>query len=142
MNKKSIEAFRKAIRQGIPDGLPEPKKWEPAINHAPVRRDLLSMEEKKLALRNALRYFDPRHHAVLSEEFARELHDYGRIYMYRFRPDYPITARSITDFPHRSVQAAAIMLMLSNNLDEAVAKHPNELITYGGNGAVFQNWAQ
>lgn len=100
------------------------------------------MEEKKLAVRNALRYFHPRHHAQLAPEFLQELHDYGRIYMYRFRPDYPIYARPISEYPHRSVQAAAIMLMLSNNLDPRVAQHPNELITYGGNGAVFQNWAQ
>jgi urocanate hydratase len=142
MNKRTIETFRKAVRQGIPDVLPEPKPWDPQINHAPVRSDLLSVEEKKLALQNALRYFDEKHHPVLAVEFARELHEFGRIYMYRFRPDYPITARSISDFPYRSVQAAAVMLMLSNNLDEAVAQHPHELITYGGNGAVFQNWAQ
>ena len=142
MNKRSKDAFRNAIRQGIPEILPDPKTWEPGINHAPVRADLLSIEEKQLALENALRYFHKKHHAVLAEEFARELRDYGRIYMHRFRPDYTITARSMSDFPHRSVQAAAIMLMLSNNLDEAVAQHPHELITYGGNGAVFQNWAQ
>jgi len=142
MNQIELVDFQKSVRRGIPDVLPEPKPRIPEINHAPVRADLLTKEEKKLALKNALRYFDKKHHAVLSREFATELRDYGRIYMYRFRPDYKITARSIHDFPHLSVQAAAIMLMLSNNLDEAVAQHPHELITYGGNGAVFQNWAQ
>lgn len=128
--------------QGIPDTLPAPKAWDPTVNHAPKRKQILTLEEKKLAIRNALRYFPEKHHAVLAEEFARELNEYGRIYMYRFRPDYKIYARSIHDFPHRSIQAASIMLMLSNNLDNAVAQHPHELITYGGNGAVFQNWAQ
>lgn len=128
--------------QGIPDELPAPALFEKEINHAPKRKDILSPEEKKLALRNALRYFPQKHHEVLAPEFARELAEYGRIYMYRFRPSYKITARSIDQFPHKSVQAAAIMLMLSNNLDFAVAQHPHELITYGGNGAVFQNWAQ
>ena len=128
--------------QGIPDELPTPAQYEKEINHAPKRKDILSPEEKKLALRNALRYFPQKHHEVLAPEFAKELADYGRIYMYRFRPSYKITARSIDQFPHKSVQAAAIMLMLSNNLDYAVAQHPHELITYGGNGAVFQNWAQ
>lgn len=122
--------------------MPAPKAYDPTVNHAPKRKDILSAAEKKLALKNALRYFPERHHDVLAEEFAGELTAYGRIYMYRFRPDYPIYARSIGDFPHRSTQAAAIMLMLSNNLDDAVAQHPRELITYGGNGAVFQNWAQ
>ncbi|MCK4676960.1 MAG: urocanate hydratase [Bacteroidales bacterium] len=134
--------FQKAISLGIPDQLPEPQPFNPDINHAPVRKDILSNEEKKLALRNALRYFDEKHHEALASEFAQELKNFGRIYMYRFRPAYKITARSIYDFPHRSKQAAAIMLMISNNLDEAVAQHPHELITYGGNGAVFQNWAQ
>lgn len=142
MNQTELNHFREAVRQGIPDKLPQPKPGNEEVNHAPVRADLLTKEEKKLALRNALRYFDKKFHKVLSREFAAELRDYGRIYMYRFRPDYKITARSINDFPHNSVQAAAIMLMLSNNLDEAVAQHPHELITYGGNGAVFQNWAQ
>jgi urocanate hydratase len=137
-----ITSFQKAILQGIPDVLPEPKSYDRSVNHAPKRKEILSPAEKKLALRNALRYFDPRHHAVLAPEFARELSDYGRIYMYRFRPDYKIFARSVNDYPHQSSQAAAIMLMLSNNLDDAVAQHPHELITYGGNGAVFQNWAQ
>ncbi len=138
----SLTDFQKAILQGIPDILPEPKPFDALLNHAPKRKDILSKEEKKLALKNALRYFDKKHHAVLAPEFAEELKEYGRIYMYRFRPDYKIYARSIDEFPHRSKQAAAIMLMLSNNLDYAVAQHPHELITYGGNGAVFQNWAQ
>ena len=122
--------------------MPAPKSYDPSVNHAPKRKDILSAADKRLALKNALRYFPERHHEVLAEEFAGELSAYGRIYMYRFRPDYPIYARRIGDFPHRSTQAAAIMLMLSNNLDDAVAQHPRELITYGGNGAVFQNWAQ
>ncbi len=145
MDKKTdmeLTDFQKAISLGIPDQLPEPQPFNPDINHAPVRKDILSNEEKKLALRNALRYFDEKHHEALASEFAQELKNFGRIYMYRFRPAYKITARSIYDFPHRSKQAAAIMLMISNNLDEAVAQHPHELITYGGNGAVFQNWAQ
>ncbi len=134
--------FKQQILQGIPDMLPQPKPYDKTLNHAPKRKDILSPEEKKLALRNALRYFDSKHHKILAPEFAKELKDYGRIYMYRFRPDYKLFARSINDFPHKSIQAAAIMLMLSNNLDEAVAQHPFELITYGGNGAAFQNWAQ
>jgi len=136
------EEFQNAILEGIPEALPQPKVYEPEINHAPKRKDILLTEEKKLALKNALRYFDPKHHKTLAPEFAEELKKYGRIYMYRFRPDYKIYARSIFDFPHKSIQAASIMLMLSNNLDYAVAQHPHELITYGGNGAVFQNWAQ
>jgi len=138
----SLTDFQKTILQGIPEILPNPKPFDASLNHAPKRKDILSNEEKKLALRNALRYFDKKHHAVLAPEFAKELKDYGRIYMYRFRPDYKIYARSIDEFPHRSRQAAAIMLMLSNNLDYAVAQHPHELITYGGNGAAFMNWAQ
>jgi len=138
----SLTDFQKAILQGIPDVLPEPKPFDASLNHAPKRKDILSKEEKKLALKNALRYFDKKHHAVLAPEFAQELRDCGRIYMYRFRPDYKIYARSIEEYPHKCKQAAAIMLMLSNNLDCAVAQHPHELITYGGNGAVFQNWAQ
>ncbi|OFY41741.1 MAG: urocanate hydratase [Bacteroidetes bacterium GWF2_40_14] len=134
--------FQRQVSQGIPDILPESKPYDKDINHAPKRKDILSFEEKKLALHNALRYFPAKHHATLAPEFAYELNEYGRIYMYRFRPDYMISARSIYDYPHKSVQAAAIMLMLSNNLDYAVAQHPHELITYGGNGAVFQNWAQ
>jgi len=136
------EEFQKLILQGIPDVLPAAKAWDSTVNHAPKRKQILSLEEKKLALKNALRYFPAKHHAVLAEEFAQELKEFGRIYMYRFRPDYKIYARSITDFPYKSVQAGSIMLMLSNNLDYAVAQHPHELITYGGNGAVFQNWAQ
>ena len=142
MKNTSIQEFHEAVKAGIPEVLPAPKTRDPKINHAPVRADLLTNKEKELALKNALRYFEPKHHTVLATEFARELKDYGRIYMYRFRPDYKITARSIFDFPHKSVQAASIMLMLSNNLDNEVAQHPHELITYGGNGAVFQNWAQ
>ena len=137
-----INEFQKAIMEGIPEELPELRPYDPNINHAPKRKEILSLKEKKLALRNALRYFDAKHHSVLAKEFADELKDYGRIYMHRFRPNYKITARSINDFPHKSKQAAAIMLMISNNLDYAVAQHPHELITYGGNGAVFQNWAQ
>ncbi len=139
-----MSSFQQAIRQGIPVELPDSKPFDPNVSHAPKRliREVLSPGEKRLAVKNALRYFDPRHHAVLAPEFARELEEYGRIYMYRFRPDYPMHARPIEDYPHRSRQAAAIMLMIQNNLDPRVAKHPHELITYGGNGAVFQNWAQ
>ena len=138
----SLSAFQTAVLAGIPGELPEHKSPEQSINHAPKRKDILSVDEKKLAIRNALRYFDKKHHSVLAKEFAEELKTYGRIYMYRFRPDYKIYARPIFDYPHQSKQAAAIMHMLSNNLDYAVAQHPHELITYGGNGAVFQNWAQ
>ncbi len=134
--------FQKLILQGIPNELPPAPEYDANINHAPKRKDILNAEEKKLALRNALRYFDSKHHAVLAKEFSEELKTYGRIYMYRFRPDYKIYARPILEYPHKSLQAAAIMHMLSNNLDHAVAQHPHELITYGGNGAVFQNWAQ
>jgi urocanate hydratase len=134
--------FKHLLLQGIPGLLPEARPYDPVINHAPVRKDILTAEEKKLALRNALRYFDKKHHPILAKEFAEELKKYGRIYMYRFRPSYPMFARSIHEYPHKSLQAAAIMLMIQNNLDPAVAQHPNELITYGGNGAVFQNWAQ
>ena len=134
--------FQQAILQGIPFELPPSPAWDNDINHAPKRRLLLSRKEKQLAVRNALRYFDRRHHDVLAGEFASELNEYGRIYMHRFRPTYEIKARNIFDYPHKTPQAAAIMLMLSNNLDNAVAQHPHELITYGGNGAVFQNWAQ
>jgi len=137
-----LTRLQKQILQGIPDKLPRPKPYDKTINHAPKRKDILSKEEKKLAIENALRYFSKKHHSVLASEFAEELKKYGRIYMYRFRPNYKIFARTINDFPHQSKHAAAIMLMLSNNLDEAVAQHPQELITYGGNGAVFQNWAQ
>lgn len=134
--------FKLQIMDGIPAELPSIKPFDITINHAPKRKDILNKEEKKLAIRNALRYFDKKHHAILSKEFAMELKEYGRIYMYRFRPDYKIHARPIHEYPHQSKQAAAIMLMLQNNLDYAVAQHPHELITYGGNGSVFQNWAQ
>lgn len=135
-------SFQEEILAGIPAELPPAKPYDAQVNHAPRRKEILSATEKKLALRNALRYFDKKHHATLLPEFAEELRVYGRIYMHRFRPDYKIFARPIHDYPHRSKQAAAIMHMLSNNLDHAVAQHPHELITYGGNGAVFQNWAQ
>lgn len=138
----SGENFKKQIRQGIPDELPAPKSYDNSVNHAPRRKDILSVDEKKLAIRNALRYFHPRHHKVLAPEFYQELNDFGRIYMYRFMPEYKMFARAIEEYPHQSLQAAAIMLMIQNNLDPAVAQHPQELITYGGNGAVFQNWAQ
>ena len=138
----TLHDFQAEIVAGIPDTLPAPKPYDTTINHAPKRKDILTPEQKELALRNALRYFDPKHHAVLAPEFAQELSQYGRIYMYRFRPDYDMYARPIEHYPARSRQAAAIMLMIQNNLDKAVAQHPHELITYGGNGAVFQNWAQ
>ena len=134
--------FQKEILAGIPDELPCVKEYDLTVNHAPKRKDILTKEEKKLALRNALRYFPAKHHAVLAPEFAEELEKYGRIYMYRFRPSCKIYARPIEEYPAKSRQAAAIMLMIQNNLDHAVAQHPHELITYGGNGAVFQNWAQ
>ena len=136
------EQFRNEIRAGIPDQLPAPKAYDPDINHAPKRKDILTPEEKRLALRNALRYFPQHLHATLAKEFADELRRYGRIYMYRYRPDYDIHARPIDDYPHWSREAAAIMLMIQNNLDPRVAQHPHELIIYGGNGAIFQNWAQ
>jgi len=135
-------SFQEQILQGIPSELPPVKNYDSLINHAPKRKKILSKEETKLALRNALRYFDPTHHEVLADEFLQELNDYGRIYMYRFRPDYEMKARHIDEYPHKCKQAAAIMHMIQNNLDYAVAQHPHELITYGGNGAVFQNWAQ
>ena len=138
----TITEFQQSILEGIPTELPEPAHYDSSVNHAPKRKDILSKEEKILAIKNALRYFPKEQHETLAPEFAKELSDYGRIYMHRFRPQYKITARSIEEFPHKSIQAAAIMLMLSNNLDHAVAQHPHELITYGGNGAVFQNWAQ
>ena len=136
------EEFIADIRAGIPETLPEPQAYDTSINHAPKRKDILTSEEKKLALRNALRYFPKKFHATLAPEFANELETYGRIYMYRFRPTYEMYARPIDEYPHKSHQAAAIMMMIQNNLDKAVAQHPHELITYGGNGAVFQNWAQ
>ena len=138
----TLKEFQDDIRAGIPEVLPAPKPYDEQINHAPKRKDILSAEEKELALKNALRYFPAKHHAELAKEFAVELATYGRIYMYRLRPDYEMYARPIDEYPARSRQAAAIMMMIQNNLDKAVAQHPQELITYGGNGAVFQNWAQ
>ena len=134
--------FQRDILAGIPDVLPPKREYDITANHAPKRKNILTDEEKKLALANALRYFEPRHHAELAPEFLEELKRYGRIYMYRLRPEYEMYARPIDEYPARSRQAAAIMLMIQNNLDKAVAQHPHELITYGGNGAVFQNWAQ
>ncbi|MFN3998454.1 urocanate hydratase [Algoriphagus sp.] len=135
-------SFQDQIKQGIPSILPSKKQRNPAISHAPKRKDILSPEDKKLALRNALRYFPKEWHAELAPDFLHELKEYGRVYMYRFMPDYPLFARAIEEYPAKSKKAAAIMLMIQNNLDPAVAQHPEELITYGGNGAVFQNWAQ
>jgi urocanate hydratase len=134
--------FEAEIKQGIPSELPPSRPLDPGVNHAPRRKAILTSAEKKLALANALRYFSPLHHAELLPEFRRELEEYGRIYMYRFKPQHPIFARPITAYPFKSQQAAGIMLMLQNNLDPQVAQHPDELITYGGNGSVFQNWAQ
>ncbi|WP_456076628.1 urocanate hydratase [Hoylesella timonensis] len=136
------EEFMADIRAGIPNTLPDPQPYDHTVNHAPKRKDILTSEEKKLALRNALRYFPKKFHATLAPEFLDELKTYGRIYMYRFRPTYDMHARHIDEYPHKCKQAAAIMMMIQNNLDKAVAQHPHELITYGGNGAVFQNWAQ
>jgi len=138
----TLEEFRKNIAAGIPDSLPAPREYDHSVNHAPRRKDILSPQEKELALRNALRYFPAHLHAELAPEFAHELAEYGRIYMYRLRPHYDMYARPIDEYPARSRQAAAIIMMIQNNLDPAVAQHPHELITYGGNGAVFQNWAQ
>ena len=137
-----LSDFAREILAGIPEELPAPKPYDPAVNHAPRRKDILTQEEKVLALRNALRYFPERHHAVLAREFAEELRRYGRIYMYRFRPSYEMYARPVGEYPARCPQAAAIMAMIQNNLDPRVAQHPHELIIYGGNGAIFQNWAQ
>lgn len=139
MNTKQ---FQEAIREGIPNTLPELQPYDTNINHAPKRKDILTQEEKRLALRNALRYFPKHLHAQLAPEFSEELSKYGRIYMYRYRPTYEMKARPISQYPHKSEQAAAIMLMIQNNLDPKVAQHPHELIIYGGNGAIFQNWAQ
>ncbi len=138
----TLQEFQADIRGGIPHVLPELQAYDNSVSHAPKRKNILSAEEKKLALRNALRYFPKELHAQLLPEFTQELKDYGRIYMYRLRPRYTMHARPINDYPHHSTQAAAIMMMIQNNLDPAVAQHPHELITYGGNGAVFQNWAQ
>ncbi|MFZ1691684.1 MAG: urocanate hydratase [Flavobacteriales bacterium] len=137
-----LQAFQQIIREGIPDVLPSARALDASVSHAPKRKDILTAEEKKLALRNALRYFHPKHHAALAPEFAQELKEHGRIYMHRLRPEHAMHARPIDHYPAKSKQAAAIMLMIQNNLDPAVAQHPHELITYGGNGAVFQNWAQ
>ena len=138
----TLQEFQADLRCGIPHVLPEPQAYDNSVSHAPKRKDILSAEDKKLALQNALRYFPKEQHAQLLPEFTQELKDYGRIYMYRLRPRYAMHARHIDEYPHRSKQAAAIMMMIQNNLDPAVAQHPHELITYGGNGAVFQNWAQ
>ena len=138
----TTEQFKQELQAGIPTILPEMPAYDPNINHAPKRKDILTPDEKRLALRNALRYFPKHLHAQLGPEFAEELKKYGRIYMYRYRPTYPMYARPIDEYPHRSRQAASIMMMIQNNLDPRVAQHPHELITYGGNGAVFQNWAQ
>jgi len=134
--------FKLEIQQGIPQALPPPKPYAPNISHAPKRKDILSQNEKKLSISNALRYFPKDWHAILAAEFLEELEAYGRIYMYRFRPDYPMYARAVNEYPARCLHAACMMLMIQNNLDPAVAQHPHELITYGGNGSVFQNWAQ
>ena len=142
IKENEFMTFQEQIQQGIPDVLPAKKKYDKSINHAPKRKEILSNDEKVLALQNALRYFDPKHHTELLPEFREELECYGRIYMHRFRPDYKMFARPIDEYPGKSAQAKAIMLMIQNNLDHAVAQHPHELITYGGNGGVFQNWAQ
>ena len=137
-----LNLFQSSIREGIPEVLTAAQPLDASVSHAPKRKDILSAEEKKLALRNALRYFPKEQHATLAPEFAAELKEYGRIYMHRLRPAQAIHARPIGEYPAKCKQAAAIMLMIQNNLDPAVAQHPHELITYGGNGAVFQNWAQ
>ena len=142
MNSQQLALFKQSITQGIPNALPAAKPYPADANRAPKRKDILTVEEKQLAIRNALRYFPKEWHQELAIEFAQELTDFGRIYMYRFKPSYHLKARSIADYPAKCQQAAAIMLMVENNLDPAVAQHPEELITYGGNGAVFQNWAQ
>ena len=138
----NLNTFKDEILEGIPQELPPLRPFDPSYNHAPKRKAILNAEEQKLALRNALRYFDKKFHPVLIKEFKNELDEYGRIYMYRFRPHHKIYARPIDQYPAKSKQAAAIMLMIQNNLDDAVAQHPHELITYGGNGGVFSNWAQ
>lgn len=142
IKRKKMTDIKEAILAGIPSIIPQKKEYDRSVSHAPKRKDILTIEEKKLAIKNALRYFPENLHSELAIEFAKELKEYGRIYMYRYRPDYLIKARHIEDFPHKSKQAAGIMMMLSNNLDYDIAQHPHELITYGGNGAVFQNWAQ
>ncbi len=138
----NAEELKREILRGIPDEIPPEPIYDTTVNHAPRRKDILTTDEKKLAIKNALRYFRKEHHSILAPEFLNELNRYGRIYMYRYRPGYRITAGNINAYPHRSKHAAAIMVMVNNNLDEDVAQHPHELITYGGNGAVFQNWAQ
>lgn len=138
----TLKTFKHELMEGIPNELPPAYKFNPNLNHAPKRKDSLNNEEKKLALKNALRYFPKKHHTVLAPEFAQELEDYGRIYMLRYKPTHKMHARNIEEYPGKSLQAKAVMLMIQNNLDHAVAQHPDELITYGGNGAVFQNWAQ
>lgn len=140
--QKPVTTFKTQLAEGIPAELPAPKPYDATVNHAPRRKNILTPAEKKIALCNALRYFEARHHPILLPEFAAELEQYGRIYMYRFRPGYEMYAHPIEDYPAACTQAAAIMLMIQNNLDPRVAQHPHELITYGGNGAVFQNWAQ
>lgn len=142
METQTQLSFQEEILKGIPEKLPEIKPYDTSVNHAPRRKDILNTNEKKLAIKNALRYFHPRYHHVLAPEFVRELEDFGRIYMHRFRPEYEMYARPVDEYPYQSLQAAAIMLMIQNNLNPDVAQHPHELITYGGNGAVFQNWAQ
>ena len=142
MNQMNNVSFKESIINGIPRELPPKQERSHARNRAPKRKDILSLVEKKLAIRNALRYFHKEWHSELSIEFAQELKDFGRIYMYRFKPAYKMYARPISEYPVKNIQAAGIMLMIQNNLDPAVAQHPDELITYGGNGAVFQNWAQ
>ncbi|MFZ9028892.1 MAG: urocanate hydratase, partial [Crocinitomicaceae bacterium] len=137
-----MNEFHQEILEGVPATVPPKQEWQKDINHAPKRKEILSEDEKMLALRNALRYFPKEQHGELAEDFLNELNTYGRIYMYRYRPSYKMFARSIEDYPGKSLQAKAIMLMIQNNLDYAVAQHPHELITYGGNGAVFQNWIQ
>tara|TARA_B100001057_G_scaffold267502_1_gene267617 strand:+ start:39 stop:2042 length:2004 start_codon:yes stop_codon:yes gene_type:complete len=137
-----MTALKVSISNGIPNEIPQKKEYDLSINHAPKRKNILNTNEKRLALKNALRYFPKKQHAFLAQEFVQELNEYGRIYMYRYRPDYEMKARNIEDYPGKSLQAKAIMLMIQNNLDYAVAQHPHELITYGGNGGVFQNWAQ
>ena len=138
----TLNTFKHELMEGIPNELPPAYEFNPNLNHAPKRKDILNKEEKKLALKNALRYFPKKHHAVLAPEFAKELEDYGRIYMLRYKPTHKMHARNIDEYPGKSLQAKAVMLMIQNNLDNVVAQHPDELITYGGNGAVFQNWAQ
>ena len=137
-----MKDFKSLIKQGIPNEIPEKKELNQLISHAPVRKKILNKNEKILAIKNALRYFPKKQHEILAQEFSSELNDFGRIYMYRYRPDYKIYARPINEYPGKSEQAKSIMLMIQNNLDHAIAQHPEELITYGGNGAVFQNWAQ